>query len=111
MFFVDRRAHPQLPLSPQRSSGADDLAAGESPALYAQRIRAMELTVRPTVRELLAAAQTERKAKLDAGRVDTAVFKGGDRVLLQTKELLSCCSTLRTSVSCARGVTVTAPSP
>ena len=40
-----------------------------------------------TVRELLAAAQTERKAKLDAGRVDT-VFKVGDRVLLRTKELL-----------------------
>ncbi len=49
------------------------------------RMRAMELTVR----ELLAAAQTERtrKAKLDAGRVDT-VFKVGDRVLLRTKELL-----------------------
>ena len=40
-----------------------------------------------TVRELLAAAQAERKAKLDAGRVDT-VFKVGDRVLLRTKELL-----------------------
>ena len=42
-----------------------------------------------TVRELLAAAQTERKAKLDAGRVDT-MFKVGDRVLLRTtgKELL-----------------------
>ena len=40
-----------------------------------------------TVRELLAAAQAERKAKLDAGRIDT-VFKVGDRVLLRTKELL-----------------------
>ena len=40
-----------------------------------------------TVRELLAAAQQERKVKLDAGRVDT-VFKVGDRVLLRTKELL-----------------------
>ena len=39
------------------------------------------------MRELLAAAQAERKAKLDAGRVDT-VFKVGDRVLLRTKELL-----------------------
>ncbi len=39
------------------------------------------------VRELLAAAQQERKAKLDAGRVDT-VFKVGDQVLLRTKELL-----------------------
>jgi hypothetical protein len=35
----------------------------------------------------LAAAQRERKAKLDAGRVDT-VFKVGDQVLLRTKELL-----------------------
>ena len=40
-----------------------------------------------TVRELLAAAQATRKAKLDTGRVDT-VFKVGDRVLLRTKELL-----------------------
>ena len=40
-----------------------------------------------TVRELLAAAQQECKAKLDAGRVDT-VFKVGDLVLLRTKELL-----------------------
>ena len=40
-----------------------------------------------TVRELLAAAQAERKAKLDMGRVDT-VFQVGDRVLLWTKELL-----------------------
>ena len=40
-----------------------------------------------TVRELLAAAQAERKAKLDMGRVDT-VFQVGDRVLLRTKELL-----------------------
>ena len=47
------------------------------------RARAAELSVR----ELLAAAQRERKAKLDAGRVDT-VFKVGDRVLLRTKELL-----------------------
>ena len=40
-----------------------------------------------TVRELLAAAQAERKAKLDVGRVDT-VFQVCDRVLLHTKELL-----------------------
>ncbi len=39
------------------------------------------------VRELLAAAQQERKAKLDAGQVDTVV-KVGDQVLLRTKELL-----------------------
>jgi hypothetical protein len=40
-----------------------------------------------TVLELLLAAQLDRKAKLDAGRVDT-VFKVGDQVLLRTKELL-----------------------
>ena len=40
-----------------------------------------------TVRELLAAAQQECKAKLYAGRVNT-VFKVGDQVLLRTKELL-----------------------
>ena len=37
--------------------------------------------------ELLAAAQADRKAKLDAGRVDT-VSQVGDRVLPWTKELL-----------------------
>ena len=41
-----------------------------------------------TVRELLAAAQAERKARLYAGRVDT-VFRFGDQVLLRTKELLA----------------------
>ena len=44
------------------------------PPYCAQRIRAMEATVR----ELLAAAQAARKATLDAGRGDTA-FKVGDR--------------------------------
>ena len=39
------------------------------------------------MRELLEAAQADRKAELDAGRVDT-VFQVGDRVLLRTKELL-----------------------
>jgi hypothetical protein len=77
-FFIDRGAHLRLPLSPPR----DDFSKNESPAHYAQRMRAME----KTVRELLAATQAERKAKLDAGRVDT-VFKIGDRVLLRTKEL------------------------
>ncbi len=38
------------------------------------------------MRELLAAAQAERKTKLDAGRVET-VFMVGDRVLLRTKQL------------------------
>ncbi len=45
-----------------------------------------------TVRELLAATRAERKAKLDAGRVDT-VFQVGDRVLLRTKELLDAADT------------------
>jgi hypothetical protein len=78
-FFVDRGAHPRLPLSPPR----DDSAAGESPTHYAQRMLAMEVMVL----ELLAAAQAERTTKLDAGRVDT-VFTVGDLVLLRTKELL-----------------------
>ena len=73
---------PTLASSPVAPSD-HDLTAGESPANYAQRMRAMEATVR----ELLAAAQADRKAKLDAGRVDT-VFQVGDRVLLRTKELL-----------------------
>ena len=78
-YFIDRGAHPRPPLSaPTADSGGS-----ESPGQYAQRMRELELSVR----ELLAAAQRERKAKLDAGRVDT-VFKVGDRVLLRTKELL-----------------------
>ena len=53
-----------------------------SPVHYAQRMRAMEATVR----ELFAAAQADRKVKLDAGRVDMVFQVGG--VLLRTKELL-----------------------
>jgi hypothetical protein len=81
-FFIDRGAHPRLPLSPPR----DDRATGETPEHYARRMHEIEATVR----ELLAAAQAERKAKLDAGRVDTpdTVFAVGDRALLRTKELL-----------------------
>ena len=69
-----------LTLSPTH----DDCTAGESPAHYAQRMWAMEATAL----ELLVAVQAERKAKLDAGSVDT-VFEPevGDRVLLRTKEL------------------------
>ena len=78
-FFIVRGAHPRLPLSLPHH----DLAAGESPTDYAQRMGAMEATVR----ELLAAAQADRKANLDAGRVDT-VFQVGDHVQLRTKELL-----------------------
>jgi hypothetical protein len=74
-FFIDRGAYPRLPLSPPR----DDRATGETPVHYARRIHEIEATVR----ELLAAAQAERKAKLDAGRADTVLF-----VLLRTKELL-----------------------
>ncbi len=79
-FFIDRGAHPRLPLS----IPTDYTPGGESPAHYARRMHEMERTVR----ELLTAAQQERKAKLDAGRVDT-VFKVGDQVLLQTQELLT----------------------
>ena len=78
-FFIDRGAHPRLPLSPPQ----DDSTPRETPDQYARRMRGIEATVR----ELLAAAQATRKAKLDASRVDT-VFKVGDRVLLRTKELL-----------------------
>ena len=78
-FFIDRGAHPRLPLS----APADARQAAESSTDYARRMRQMERTVR----ELLLAAQLDRKAKLDAGRVDT-VFKIGDQVLLRTKELL-----------------------
>ena len=59
------------------------MATRRPAAFSAARMRAMETTVR----ELLAAAQAARKAKLDAGWVDT-VFKVGDQVLLGTKELL-----------------------
>ena len=76
-FCIDRGAHPRLPLSPPR----DARATGETPEHYARRMHEIE------ARELLAAAQAERKAKLDAGRVDT-VFAVGDRALLRTKELL-----------------------
>ena len=68
-FFIDRGAHPRLPLSPPH----DDRATGETPTQYAQRMRAME----STVLELLAAAQAERKTKLDTGRVDT-MFQVGN---------------------------------
>ena len=39
------------------------------------------------MQQLLAAAQTDWKAKLDADRVDT-VFKVGDNMLLRTKKML-----------------------
>ncbi len=64
--FVDHGAHPRLLPASRRlllSPPRDDLAASESPTHYAQRMRSMEVTVR----ELLAAAQAELKAKLDAG--------------------------------------------
>ena len=83
--MIDRGAHPRLPLSPPRDPATvtGDRATGTPPEHYPRRMRAMETAVR----ELLAAAQAERKAKLDAGRVDT-VFKVGDRALLRTKEPL-----------------------
>jgi hypothetical protein len=95
-FFIDRGAHPRLPLSVP----TDCTPGGESPAHYARRMQEMERTVR----ELLTAAQQERKAKLDAGRVDT-VFKVGDQVLLRSQCGPRSCSTRRTSASCVRGGT------
>ena len=77
-FFIDRGQHPRLPLS------LPDLrAASESPVAYAARMKALE----QEVAALLHAAQQERKAALDPGRVDT-VFQVGDQVLLRTRELL-----------------------
>ena len=49
--FVDRGAHPRIPLSPPHR----DLAAGASTAHYTRRMRVMEAPVR----ELLAAAQAD----------------------------------------------------
>jgi hypothetical protein len=76
-FFIDRGQHPRLPLSlpDLRATGA-----GEAPAAYASRMKALE----QEVRALLHAAQQESKAapSLDPGRVDSA-FKVGDQVLLQ----------------------------
>jgi hypothetical protein len=61
--------------------------------------------------ELLAAAQVERKARLDAGRVDT-VFQVGDQVLLRTKELLDAADIGRLRPRWDGPFTVTAsPSP
>ena len=59
--------------------------------------------VEATIRELLAAAQAEQKAKLDAGLFVT-VFTVGDRMLLRTRS----CSTPPTLVS--YGSVGTAPS-
>ena len=73
--FIDRGEHPRFPLS------LPDLpAAGEPPAAYAARTKALE----QEVRALLQAAQQERKAALDWGRVDTT-FQVGDQVMLRTK--------------------------
>ncbi len=95
-FFINRGAHPQarLPLSAVPVDGA----SGESPALYAWRMRTMELTVR----ELLAAAQQARKAKLDAGRVDT-VFNVGPSWGTGCCCGPRSCSTPPISASCGRG--------
>jgi hypothetical protein len=78
-------------LCPRSGTGFPPRAADtphESQGQYAQRMRAIEATVR----ELLAAAQAAHKAKLDPGRVDTR-FVVGDRVLLRTKELLDAADT------------------
>ena len=100
--FIDHGAHPRIPLSPQH----DDLTTSKSPAHFAQRMLAIEATVL----ELLAAAQAEWKAKLDAGSVDTV----GDHVLLRTKELLDAADIdmLRSGWDCPFTLTARAcPSP
>ena len=77
-FFIDRGQHPRMPLS------LPDLrAVDETPAAYATRMKTLE----QEVLALLHAAQQERKAVLDQGRVDT-VFQVGDEVMLRTAELL-----------------------
>jgi hypothetical protein len=78
-FFIDCGAHPRLSLTAPAAGSPD----GESPALFARRMRDLELTMS----KLLAAAQAARKVKLDSCQINT-VFKVGDRVLLRTKELL-----------------------
>jgi hypothetical protein len=77
-FFIDLGRHPRLPLS------LPDLRSdSEPPSAYAARMKALE----QEVLALLHAAQQERKAALDRGRVDTR-FQVGDQVMLRTKELL-----------------------
>ena len=61
-FFIDLSAHPRLPLSPPH----DDRGTCKSPTQYVQQMWTME----SMVRELLAAAQAERKGKLYTGQVD-----------------------------------------
>ena len=77
-FFIDRGAHPRLPLSLPNLSEAQ-----ETPEAYSPRVKLLE----EEVRWLLHAAQAERKAKLDLGRVDVK-FAPGDLVLVRSKELL-----------------------
>ena len=72
-FFIDRGAHPRLPLSAPHA----DHAAHASPGQYAQRMRSIEAA--RTVRELLATTQAASKAKLDVGRVDTVFQVGAPR--------------------------------
>ncbi len=98
--FIDSGAHLRLARSPLR----DDLSTGES-----DRNKTRHLSCTPLkglilvalnryqyfnvcrynqIREIFKVEDhVERRAKLDAGRVDT-VFKVGDLVLLRTKELL-----------------------
>ena len=61
------------------------LAASESPRPRRRRVANGLRALRQRMRELLAVAQTDRKAK--PNRVDM-VFQVGDRVLPRTKELL-----------------------
>jgi hypothetical protein len=76
--FYTSSCGPRLPLSLPDLRNAE-----ETPAEYADRMQTLE----QEVRALLHAAQLERKAAIDKGRVDT-VFQVGDEVMLRTAELL-----------------------
>ena len=87
-----------------------DLAAGESPEHYAQQMSVTE----ETARELLAAAQAARKAKLDAVRVDTVFNQGGARALTPTSSrcrVALAWAVARSSTSIASNPSLSVPGP
>jgi hypothetical protein len=84
-FFINRGVHPRLPLtSPPLSSQCRRRGRGTA-ALCLADARAGVDSVRA-----LCGGQQERKARLDAGRVETraGLTQVGGRVLLRTEELL-----------------------
>ena len=95
-FFIDRGAHPRLPLSLPRDDRTGFAPLSRRRSTTPQRTRAIETAVR----ELLAAAQAERKAKLDAAG-STRCSRWATACCCGPKS----CSTPPTLVSCARGGT------